>query len=95
MAEITSIEFLYNDRVYNALVLSSRRDGVDQYNVTVMDGELERKFFGHHIFLSDNSSFIPKKPCDDNCIAEIQAIVAASLNASARVAGLKLQPQSN
>jgi len=55
--KIMSIEFSYRKMTHYALVREKILDQRHAYCVTIMNGELERLWYGHHIFFVEEQNF--------------------------------------
>jgi hypothetical protein len=58
MVPIISIEFEYRQKNYFALVRIKDKNDTTEYHVTIMNGALEQKLYGHHIFIEEDGEFI-------------------------------------
>jgi hypothetical protein len=47
--EMISLEFIYRSTTYYALIRTKIVQQEKQYHITIMNGELERLLYGHHI----------------------------------------------
>lgn len=56
--EIMSLEFSYRSKTYYALIRTKIINREKQYHITVMNGELERLLYGHHIIAPKRNSFL-------------------------------------
>jgi hypothetical protein len=54
---IISIEFEYRNKTYFALVRLKGKNS-DEYHVTIMNGPLEQKLYGNHIFIEEEGAII-------------------------------------
>ncbi|THU38106.1 hypothetical protein FAM09_15585 [Niastella caeni] len=65
MIPIISIEFEYRQKTYYALVRIKERNNTKEYHVTIMNGMLEQRLYGHHIFVEEDGEFkigpVPEK----------------------------------
>ncbi|OQP62252.1 hypothetical protein [Niastella populi] len=68
MIQIISIEFEYRQKTYYALVRIKERN-TTEYHITIMNGPLEQKLYGHHVFIEEDGEFlldpIPDKECSE------------------------------
>jgi len=55
--QIISIEFQYRQKNYYALVRVKDLHPTE-YHVTIMNGSLEQRLYGHHIFIEENDQFV-------------------------------------
>jgi len=58
MVPIISIEFMYREKQYSALVRIKDKQSFTEYHVTIMNGALEQKLYGHHIFVEEDGEFV-------------------------------------
>ena len=56
--EIMSLEFSYRSKTYYALIRTKIVQQEKQYHITVMNGELERLLYGHHIISPKGTHFL-------------------------------------
>src|SRR5688572_37556 len=56
--EIMSLEFSYRSKTYYALIRTKIVQQEKQYHITVMNGELERLLYGHHIVSPRGNNFL-------------------------------------
>lgn len=57
MQVMFSINFTFNDRLFQALV-RTKQTSVKEYHITVMNGDLESLLHGNHIFIERESGQI-------------------------------------
>lgn len=64
MEQIISIEFGYREKTYYALVRIREKNDRPEYHITIMNGALEQKLYGNHIFFEDAGSILldPSNP---------------------------------
>ena len=79
MGEMLSIEFNYKNEVYSALVRCKVQQDQHLFQITIMNGELEKMLFGNHQFLANDKRLEVVLECNDEVITELQAAVAAGL----------------
>lgn len=58
MTPIISIEFEYRQKPYSALVRIKEKNNIKEYHVTIMNGMLEQRLYGHHIFVEEDGEFL-------------------------------------
>ncbi len=58
MEQIISIEFEFKQKTYFALVRIKEKGAHNEYHITIMNGALEQKLYGNHIFIEENGRFI-------------------------------------
>lgn len=56
--EMMSLEFTYRSKTYYALIRTKIVQEEKQYCITVMNGELERLLYGHHIISPGGKKFL-------------------------------------
>jgi hypothetical protein len=65
MVPIISIEFEYRQKTYYALVRIKDKHTATEYHITIMNGALEQKLYGHHIFIEEDGELaigpVPEK----------------------------------
>jgi len=52
--ELLPVKFEFRNTEYEALVRIKVKETTTEYGITVMDGELEKMLYGHHIMLAEN-----------------------------------------
>jgi len=57
MTPIISIEFEYRNKKYFALVRIKGKQS-EEYHVTVMNGPLEQRLYGNHVFIEEEGAII-------------------------------------
>jgi hypothetical protein len=57
MAQILSIEFEYGQKLYFALVRIKDKPPTE-YHVTIMNGSLEQRLYGHHVFIEEDGELV-------------------------------------
>jgi len=48
------IKFEYHGTGYEALVRIKAKETKTEYYITIMNGELEKMLYGHHVFIDEN-----------------------------------------
>jgi hypothetical protein len=65
MMQIISIEFEYRQSTYYALVRIKENNGCTEYHVTIMNGRLEQRLYGNHVFIEEDGQLhidpVPEK----------------------------------
>lgn len=56
--EILSLEFAYRSKTYYALIRTKIIHKETQYHITIMNGDLERLLYGHHIISPKGNNFL-------------------------------------
>lgn len=81
MTDIVSLPFKYNERSYTALITIKKASDHTEYRVTVMNGELEKLLFGHHIIIGKNGHFLTGEVFENSATQQLrQAILGALTN---------------
>jgi len=78
MEDIVSIEFEYKQKVYYALARIKDKKDHNEYHITVMNGELEQKLYGNHVFVEDES-WIELSPMPENRTGQLRMAVGMAL----------------
>jgi hypothetical protein len=73
MFQIFMIDFEFEGVTYYALIRVQNRNQKQQYYVTVMNGNLERQLYGHHILTETNGTFAAQVPAS----GEVQKILSS------------------
>ena len=75
--EIISIEFEYRQKTYYALV-RIKNNHPTEYHVTIMNGSLEQRLYGNHIFIEQDDGILidpmPEKDTGELRLAVGQAL---------------------
>jgi hypothetical protein len=77
MTPIISIEFEYRQKTYFALVRVKERRPTE-YHITIMNGPLEQRLYGHHIFIEEDDGFV-LDPIPENETGELRLAVGRGL----------------
>jgi hypothetical protein len=77
ISSIISIEFEYRQKTYFALVRIKDKLPIE-YHVTIMNGPLEQRFYGHHIFIEEDGAFITD-PLPENETGQLRHAVGMGL----------------
>jgi hypothetical protein len=75
-----SITFRYAGMEYGALVRKKLKETHTEYRITIMNGELEKILYGHHIFIYKDGRLIIDLPSENNVQASLELAVAGALN---------------
>jgi len=78
MDEIVSIEFEYKGKTYYALARIKEKHGHKEYHITVMNGALEQKLYGNHVFI-DEENWILLSPVPENRTGQLRLAVGMGL----------------
>lgn len=79
MDVIWSLEFLFQEKTFFALVRVKHCESETLYHFTVMNGDLERTLFGHHIIAERNGQLDPGPSCNNKKVMELKDCVLAAL----------------
>jgi len=79
MAKLLNLGFEYKGCIYYSLIRVKEKENCTEYQVTVMDGNLEKLLYGNHIIKEVNGQLEMDLP-DDNEQRELKTIIAQSLN---------------
>lgn len=77
MIPIISIEFEYRHKTYYALVRLKGKQS-EEYHVTIMNGPLEQRLYGNHIFIEENGIII-MDPVPDGETGHLRLAVGTGL----------------
>jgi hypothetical protein len=78
MEEIVNIEFEYKGKTYYALARIKEKPDHKEYHITVMNGALEQKLYGNHVFM-DEESWILLSPVPENRTGQLRLAVGMAL----------------
>jgi hypothetical protein len=78
MEDIISIEFEYKEKTHFALVRIKEKKEHKEYHITIMNGELEQKLYGNHVFI-DEDSWIVLSPVPENRTGQLRLAVGKAL----------------
>lgn len=79
MLTLLSITFEYNNTVYQALIRCKHAGGVDEFQATIMNGDLEARLYGNHIFRWRERQLYPAKECPQPEVKVLQEAVEKGL----------------
>ena len=81
MEKIISMPFMYQDSEYHSLVRVFQHSPVDYIlRITIMNGELQSKFQGHHIFTIKDGQLQVDVPSEKVEVARLKFQIAEALN---------------
>jgi len=78
MEQIISIEFVYSQNKYFALVRKKENSNNRTYHITIMNGALEQKLYGNHVFIEEDGEFI-LEPIPENETGRLRLAVGMAL----------------
>ena len=73
-----SLEFTYDNCVYNALARIKKNQGLEEYAITIMNGELEARLYGEHIFKLRDGIIVAMDGNDD--LHDLKSSICNALN---------------
>jgi len=79
MDKIISLEFTYRSKPYYALIRTKEYKGEKLHSVTIMNGDLERKLYGHHVIIEKDGVFQSAEEILNKEIAELKQSIAQAL----------------
>jgi hypothetical protein len=79
MSQIISIEFEYRQTTYFALVRIKEKETGIEYHITVMNGPLERKLYGNHIFKEADGQLLID-PVKEPEIGQLRSAIGIALS---------------
>ena len=78
--KMVAVPFLYKEQEYFSLVRVKPRWECIKLEVTIMNGDLERVFYGHHVFTSDGKDVkCDCQPVDSN-VRELHSCILSALD---------------
>jgi hypothetical protein len=80
MLPIISIEFIYKSTTYYALIREKLNVPEKQYHITVMNGDLEKLLYGHHIILDKDGLLTSSTVIVDPAVAELKKCIINALS---------------
>src|ERR1700750_675556 len=80
MDKIVSIEFFYRSKMYYALVRTKPHEGGQMHSITVMNGDLERLLYGHHVIIEKEGSFFSAAETTNKEITELKQCIINALS---------------
>jgi hypothetical protein len=78
--KMLAIPFRYKQKVYHSLVRVKQRTNAIALEVTIMNGELETKFYGHHTFSLVNGQVEFSSQPVDSELRELQLEVRYAIH---------------
>jgi len=79
MDNIISVEFTYRSRMYYALVRTKEDGDKRLHSVTIMNGDLERLLYGHHVIVEKDGCFQSALPILNRQISELKETIIYAL----------------
>ena len=71
-----AVPFEFKSKEYCSLVRVKVRQGHTEFHVTIMNGDLERTFYGNHIYRYKDGVLEAYNHADDPQLSELQAKIA-------------------
>jgi hypothetical protein len=78
MEQIISIEFEYRHKTYYALARIREKHGITEYVITIMNGALEQKLYGNHVFIEEDG-WVAMDPVPGKAVGELRQAVGMAL----------------
>ena len=88
MDKIISLEFIYRSKPYYALIRTKEHKGEKLHSITIMNGELERKLYGHHMIVEKDGVFQSAEETLSKEIAELKQSITEALSQLQRSAAV-------
>lgn len=79
MTQLLAVPFEFKEKGYCALVRVKPKADFIELQVTIMNGELESAFFGHHIFIYQNDVLKANIPAENSEMIQLQAQIGWAL----------------
>ena len=73
------VKFEYRGAVYEALLRVKIKGTKTEYHITIMNGELEKMLYGHHVIIDENNG-LQTGPVPDAETAYLKNQIAEALN---------------
>ena len=80
MDKIITLEFKYRSKIYCALIRTKLYGEERIHRATIMNGDLERQLYGHHIIVEKKDVFQPVSEIEDERIIELQQCIIDALS---------------
>lgn len=79
MTQLLAVPFEFKEKEYCALVRVKPRTDYTELQVTIMNGELESQFFGHHVFTYRDDVLKASIPAENEELVKLQAQIGWAL----------------
>ena len=76
--DMLPVKFEFRGTGYEALIRVKVKETKTEYYITIMNGELEKMLFGHHILTEENGLLLPGSAPDDD-IRQLKQTIAEAL----------------
>ena len=70
--KMIAVPFEFNNEGYCALVRIKNSEEGGEFHVTVMNGELERALYGHHVFIYNNGVLHARSVAENQQLSALQ-----------------------
>jgi hypothetical protein len=80
MDKITSLEFSYKSKMYYALVRTKPHERGKMHSITIMNGDLERLLYGHHVIIEKEGLFVSVSETTNKEIIELKQCIINALS---------------
>ena len=80
MEKMISLEFQYKSKRYYALIRVKNHNEQRIYSITIMDGELERLLYGHHVLIEKNDGLHSITDIDNSEVAALKECITLALS---------------
>jgi len=74
-----AVPFKFNDNDYCALARVKKSAEGQEFHVTVMNGELERALYGHHVFVYENGVLQARSVAENHQLSQLQEKIGWSI----------------
>lgn len=80
METMFSLEFKFQGKSHGAIISVKQIKGITSYNITVMNGDLERLLFGNNVLVRENGVLVnTNKDKMEPEVASLHSVITASL----------------
>ena len=79
MDKTLTLEFTYGPKNYYAIVRTKTNKGEKQYYITIMNGDLERLLYGHHVIAEQDGVLQPLTAVSKTEVAELRNCILMAL----------------
>jgi hypothetical protein len=76
--DMLPVKFEFRGAGYEALIRVKVKETKTEYYITIMNGELEKMLFGHHILIEENGLLLQGSAPDDD-IRQLKQTIAEAL----------------
>lgn len=89
-----SIPFLFENRSYYTLIRTCRKGDRMELRVTIMNGELEKILYGHHVFECRNGYLVADCPEEPTQLAALKLALLQAIDEYLQVHPLQMIERS-